>query len=180
MTNIKNNLSEAFAHRLRQALINKGYCSARTPSGVDMHRFAQLTGHSQQICRKYLRGQAIPNPNKLAEIAEQLEVSPGWLLFGDCHSKSGMETQKITINKNLLHYIFSHVAALSHSATTRTEKLSDFFLELTQDVSRINVDPDQSKKIVDLALFSIKQFTNDEERIAPNKHQVDRHPGLKS
>lgn len=174
MTTIeKNNLLQSFADRLRGTLIARGYCSTRTPSGVDIHRFAQLAGHSPQICRKYLRGQAIPSPEKLANIAKKLDASPGWLLFGDCHSTQTMEEHKITISKELLHYIFSYVSALSQPVGANPEMLCDFFLELTQDVSQINVDSRQSKKIVDLALFSIKQFTQNKHAAVKNNLPSD-------
>lgn len=157
MTKIeKPHFNQQFASRLRAALIAKGYCSSRSPSGVHVQKFAQMTGHSLQICRKYLRGQAIPESNKLLEIATQLDVAPGWLLFGDCHSNHAEETNKITINKELLHYIYRHVSALYHPQTPN----ADFFIELTQDVSQMSDDPEQSKKIIDLALFSAKQFVN--------------------
>lgn len=157
----KNSLSQRFALRLRDTLIAAGYSSTRTPSGVDIFGFANLIGHSPQICRKYLRGQAIPSSNKLEEIATTLQVSPGWLLFGDCHSHHiPAETNKITINRELLHYIFSHMSAL-YQPDRPHHQLPDFFLELTQDISQINADPEQSKKIVDLALSSAKQFKED-------------------
>lgn len=154
----KNILSERFALRLRDTLIAAGYSSSRTPTGVDIHRFAGLIGHSLQICRKYLRGQAIPSSAKLEQVANALHVSPGWLLFGDCHSQDSASTNnKITINKELLHYIFSHMAAL-YEPTTDNHKLPDLFLELTQDISQISVAPEQSKKIIDLALASVKKI----------------------
>ena len=157
----KSNLSERFAQRLRESLIAAGYSSTRTPSGVDIFSFAALIGHSPQICRKYLRGQALPSSSKLEEIAKILNVSPGWLLFGDCHSQhSPAEDNKITINKELLHYIFSHMSSLYQSEGP-SNQYSDFFLELTQDVSQINADPEQSKKIVDLSLSSARQFKKD-------------------
>ena len=159
--NSKISLSQRFALRLRDTLIAAGYASTRTPSGVDIFEFAKLIGHSPQICRKYLRGQAIPNSSKLENIATTLCVSPGWLLFGDCHSHHiSAETNKITINKELLHYIFTHMTSL-YQPNLPPHQLPDFFLELTEDISQINADPEQSKKIVDLALSSAKQFKED-------------------
>ena len=95
----KVNLVDQFAKRLRLALINAEYGSSKSSSGVNISKFAQMTGYSAQICRKYLRGEAIPEPSKLAEIAQKLKVSPGWLLFGDSHTNNANEENKITINK---------------------------------------------------------------------------------
>lgn len=156
--NNKSHLNQQFARRLRDTLITKGYASTRSPSGVNMQQFAAMTGHSLQICRKYLRGEALPESSKLVTIATQLEVSPGWLLFGDCHGQHMNESNKITINKEILHYIYHHISALFQPQALNAQLRSDFFIELTQDVSRISDNPEQSKKIIDLALFSAKQF----------------------
>lgn len=154
----KIDLVEQFASRLKSSLIDANYRSSRSPSGVDINKFAQMAGYSTQICRKYLRGKAIPEPNKLAEIAEKLNVSPGWLLFGDSHAKSTNEENKITINKDLLHYIFTHANLLYTNEHAKKEVLPSFLLELTNNVSQIQADNEQSKKIIDLALFSVQHF----------------------
>ncbi len=149
----KNDLNQRFALRLRDALLAKGYRSSRSPSGVHIQKFAELTGYSLQICRKYLRGQSIPESQKLVEIAAQLDVSPGWLLFGDCHGHRHAETNKITINKDLLHYIYVHVFGLYQPQIEQAEFSSQFFMTLTQDVSHISDNVEQSKKIIDLAIY---------------------------
>jgi transcriptional regulator with XRE-family HTH domain len=151
----KNNIPLQFAARLQKAMITAGYHSARSTSGVDIHKLAEMTGYSPQICRKYLRGEAIPEPNKLIELASKLNVSPGWLLFGD---GSGYQAgQTISINKNLLHYIFTQAGEL-HDRNLPKEEISDFLLDITHDISKIHTDEEQSKKIIDLALSSIKHF----------------------
>lgn len=154
----KGKLIQQFADRLRISLIDAGYGSKRSLYGVNINRFAAMTGYSPQICRRYLRGEAIPEPNKLAEIANELKVSPGWLLFGDCHSSHADEENKITISKDLLHYIFTHVNNLYTKENTEKDILSKFLLDLTNNVSQINADNEQSKKLIDLAMFSVKNF----------------------
>lgn len=153
----KSDLNQQFALRLREALLAKGYSSARSPSGVNMQKFANLTGHSLQICRKYLRGQVIPESTKLIEIAAHLEVSPGWLLFGDCHGQTHGQANKITINKELLHYIYVHVSDLLEPQRDQAQFCSQFFMSLTQDVSHISDDLEQSKKIIDLAVATAQK-----------------------
>ncbi|MDF1756750.1 MAG: helix-turn-helix transcriptional regulator [Legionellaceae bacterium] len=154
----KVNLVDQFAKRLRLALINAEYGSSKSSSGVNISKFAQMTGYSAQICRKYLRGEAIPEPSKLAEIAQKLKVSPGWLLFGDSHTNNANEENKITINKDLLHYIFTHANSLYDEKNNKKDVLPTFLLELTNHVSQIEANSEQSKKIIDLALFSVKHF----------------------
>lgn len=156
----KTDLNQQFAVRLRDALLAKGYVSSRSPSGVHVQKFADLTGHSLQICRKYLRGQAIPESRKLIEISEKLDVSPGWLLFGDCHGQRHGAENKITINKELLHYIYVHVSALYQFQASQPDFCSEFFMTLTQDVSQISNDIEQSKKIIDLAISTVSKAQN--------------------
>ena len=155
----KVNLAKQFADRLRDAMIAARFNSQRSTSGVCIHKLAEITGYSLQICRKYLRGEAIPDPVKLVEIATKLHVSPGWLLFGDSHNDQGIAQEKISINKNLLHYIFSKASCLYNDMLPEQE-IPNFLIELIHDVSLIHADEEQSKKIVDLALTSLKHFSH--------------------
>lgn len=153
----KIDFSKKFAGRLRDTLIAAGFYSPRSTSGVSIHKLAELTGYSLQICRKYLRGQAIPEPAKLSEIARKLHVSPGWLLFGD--DDNCQNNNNITIRSNLLHYIFTHAGELYNDVRTGDE-IADFLLDLAHDISHINANEEQSKKIIDLALSSAKHFSH--------------------
>ena len=153
----KVDLTKQFAYRLRDTLIAEGHSSPRSTSGVNIHKLAEITGYSPQICRKYLRGQAIPEPAKLAEIAAKLHVSPGWLLFGDSHYDQNVSSDKLTISKNLIHYIFKRAKSL-YNAECLEDEVPDFLLDLVVDISQINASEDQSIKIIELALSSIKHF----------------------
>ena len=156
----KMDLTKQFSCRLRDAMLRANLSSTRSTSGVCIHKLAEITGYSVQICRRYLRGEAIPEPGKLVEIAEKLHVSPGWLLFGDNRNHNPVLTDNIMISKNLLHYIFSHAAVL-YNESVHGDDVSDFLLELISDVSQINTsNEEQSKKIIDLALSSIKHFNH--------------------
>lgn len=155
----KVDLTNQFAYRLRDAMINAGFNSQRSNSGVSIHKLAEITGYSLQICRKYLRGEAIPEPVKLVEIAEKLKVSAGWLLFGEASDHISQENPKIIINKNLLHYIFSKATYLYNQHHMEKE-IPDFLIELINDVSLINASEEQSKKIIDLAIASVKHFSH--------------------
>jgi len=153
----KNYITTAFAERLRSSLINAGYHSSRTNSGVNILKFANRIQYSPQICRKYLRGEAIPEPQKICEIAELLQISPGWLMFGECHAEQEHETGKITISKNLLHHLFIHIAELC-APIQSAQYLPKLWLELTEDIQELSISEDQSKKIIDLALASLKHL----------------------
>ena len=153
----KTDFTQQFAMRLRNTMIDAGYHSQRSVSGVDIQKLAEITGYSPQICRKYLRGLVIPEPVKLSEIAEKLHVSPGWLLYGDDAQQDNEVNKRILIHEQLLHYIFTQAQAL-YQSTCAIDDLCDFLLDVTRDVSHINATEAQSKKIIDLAMASASHF----------------------
>ncbi len=153
----KVDLTKQFAYRLRDAMVAAGFDSQRSTSGVCIHKLTEITGYSVQICRKYLRGEAIPEPVKLVDIAAELNVSPGWLLFGDSYDDSATSRNKITISKNLLLYILTCAVDLYNTPHIGNE-VPGFLLGLINDLSQINASEEQSKKIVDLALSSARHF----------------------
>ncbi|MCC5791746.1 MAG: helix-turn-helix domain-containing protein [Legionellaceae bacterium] len=154
----KVDLTKQFACRLKDAMIAAGLHSGRSTSGVCIHKLVEITGYSMQICRKYLRGEAIPEPTKLVIIARHLQVSPGWLLFGDAHNDSPFSGEKITISRKLLQHIFMRAGTLYNSAVDERE-IVDFLLELINDISQINASEEQSKKIIELAFSSVHHFS---------------------
>lgn len=154
----KNTLTKQFAARLWEAMIAAGMISQRSTSGIDIHQLAEITGHSVQICRKYLRGEALPEPVKLIQIASKLKVSPGWLLFGEALHNPSPSSDRISFDKHLLRYIFSKATSL-YNSTLSDKDVSDFLLDLITDVSQINANEEQSKKIIDLAISSAQHFS---------------------
>ncbi|STY28098.1 putative transcriptional regulator [Legionella wadsworthii] len=155
----KFNLATQFAGRLRDAMIAAGFNSKRSTSGVCIHTLSEITGYSVQICRKYLRGEAIPDPLKLMEIAAKLHVSPGWLLFGDATNDQIGLQEKVLIDKNLLQYIFIKASCL-YRGDLLEQEISGFLMGLIHDVSLISAEEEQAKKIIDLALASVKHFSH--------------------
>lgn len=153
----KDNLTKQFAHRLREAMIQAGFHSPRSTSGVSIHKLAEITDYSLQICRKYLRGEAIPEPNKLVDIAKTLNVSPGWLLFGDHHPPSKQSEDTLHIKKELLHYILMKAGPL-YQRSHLEDEVPAFLVNVISDLSQMNTDDEQSKKIIDLALSSTRHF----------------------
>lgn len=151
----KHHISKQFAHRLKESLVKSGFHSTRSNFGVDIQKLVAITGYSEQICRKYLRGEAIPEITKIMEISNTLSVSPGWLLFGEENNKYS-DIKEVIINKELLLYIFTEANKLYNRKNT---ELPTFLLELITDLSKIETDFTQLKKIVDLALSSIQRFS---------------------
>lgn len=155
----KLDLTKQFAQRLREAMINAGFNSDRSSTGVSIQQLVQITDYSPQICRKYLRGEAIPEPSKLVEIAQQLKVSAGWLLFGDVAQNNNKEKSTISISQNVLHYILTQASSLFNKQNSE-HQAADFLIDLINDLSLINANEEQSKKIIDLAISSIKHFNH--------------------
>lgn len=155
----KFDLAKQFAHRLRDAMIDAGYYSHRSTSGVSIHKLAEMTGYSVQICRKYLRGEAIPEPTMLMAIAHKLKVAPGWLLFGDVDNDANAEKNNLVINKNVLHYILTKAMSLYNTKDMEND-VPSFLLDLIKDISLINASEEQSKKIIDLAISSVRHFNH--------------------
>lgn len=155
MANI--NLKKQFAERLRQAMISSGFTSARSIYGVDVKKLAEITNYSIQICRKYLRGEAMPEFSKLMEIADELKVSPGWLAFGDSLNKLTEFKEHVLISKEALSYVFMKALSLQNYQWTQTG-VSNFLIELINSLSIINGSEEQSTKIIDLAFSSGMYF----------------------
>lgn len=152
---IKQGISAGFALRLHQAMLRAGLSSSRSKSGVCIQSLTKLTGHSRQMCRKYLGGEALPEPQLLIKLAQALNVSAGWLLFGEM-SCAQPQKDHIQISKPILHYILTHQENPSLYKLDNTQQ--HFLIQLIQEVSQLEGDEEQLKKIIDLAFSSANQF----------------------
>ncbi len=137
----------AFASRLKTAMIQAGMTSTKSTSGIDIIKLSQKIGHSVQICRKYLKGEAIPEAPKVLLIAEVLNVSPGWLLFGDKFSHQ--HKNNIIMDKEVFEYILKKSNVL-HKKHWNLEKIHDFITKVILDIYPINASIDQQKQIIDI------------------------------
>ena len=153
----KIQLAEQFSKRLHDAMLTAGHHATRSSSGVDIHALVEITGYSSQICRKYLRGEAIPEPNKLLEIAQALDTSAGWLLFGEKKTPLTPPENYLLLNKTLLHYLLTQAAPIYQTEPDNPE-VPAFLTALAEDLSQISADEAQSKRIIDLALSSATRF----------------------
>ena len=89
-----------FTHRLVSSMKQAGFTDTRSPSGISVKTLADTLHVSEQICRRYLRGDALPDYDKIVTLARFLSVSPGWLLFGNQHVT---DDHTVHINATLLH-----------------------------------------------------------------------------
>ena len=146
-----------FANRLIHAMKLAGHTASRSPNGICMKTLANFAGSSEQICRRYIRGEALPDINKVIKIASNLNQSPGWLLFGDLN-EANTTKQSILIDEDLLHYILDRSYHLYRQELGDTNDYPDFVLELIRDVQQIDTDAKNSHKIVDIAIGSISSY----------------------
>ena len=148
-----------FAKRLTQALKLRGHVSSRSPNGICMKTLASFADASEQICRRYMRGVALPSHDKIIRIARALKVSPAWLLFGETLVAQESTNQ----DDEVLAYLLTH--ALRLYPQTQVEEYVDFILSLHKEIQEIQTSKANLLKIIDLALGSLKSFQ-------PNKKAI--------
>lgn len=161
---MSNGSHQSFAKRLIQTLKDKGYTASRSPNGICIKTLADFTGASEQICRRYIRGDALPDYEKIMNLAKHLEVSPGWLLFGE-----EKLTRNVELEENVLHYILKHSHRLYPVSQGGNSDYADFVLELFREVRSIDTSENTLLKIIDLAISSISLY---EEKSKKFEHAV--------
>lgn len=150
-----------FASRMINVMNDAGYSDSRSPSGICVKKLAELMGVSEQICRRYLRRDAVPDHHKVLKVALALNVSPGWLLFGEQNNIGEKSQHYLNISDELLHYILEKSQRLYASDPGHADDYPDFVMELIRDVQSINTDdPETLKKIIDVAIGSICAFSD--------------------
>lgn len=150
-----------FSERLIHAMKANGFTASRSPNGICMHTLAKFADASEQICRRYIRGEALPSHEKVIAIAQHLQVSPGWLLFGEDASR-----EPNPMDDSLLHYILKRSHHLYREETNPTDDYADFVLELLRDIREIEASQENLHKIIDLAIGSISSFKKKQKRKA--------------
>lgn len=146
-----------FSKRLMETMKAKGYAASRSPKGICIQTLARFAGASEQICRRYVRGDALPDYEKIIKIANSLQVSPGWLLFGE---QSEPTENSLPISEDLLYYIIqkSHALYQLDPHPEDSEDFPDFVIELIRDVKGVNTTTENLKKVIDIALSSICSY----------------------
>src|SRR3990167_7030253 len=126
-----------FSTRLIDAMKLNGHTASRSPNGVCMRALAEFAGASEQICRRYVRGAALPDYDKVINIAACLNVSPGWLLFGE-QEQSSVIPQSNTIHDDLMHYIIDRSQELYQEDAGDMDDYADFVMGLIREVREID------------------------------------------
>ncbi|MDP3559286.1 MAG: helix-turn-helix transcriptional regulator [Legionellaceae bacterium] len=149
-----------FSNRLIESMKANGYAVSRSPSGICMRTLAKFAGASEQICRRYIRGEALPDYEKILRIAHHLNTAPGYLLFGD-----PVNTKSTVIEDDLLHYILSKSYHLYREETGNTDDYANFVLELIRDVREIDTSKENLEKIINLAVSSISSYKRQKKAV---------------
>lgn len=102
MRNHKDVTAEEFAARLRKAALDRGHTSARNSSGVDAGAVAKAAGCSYEMARRYLAGLAVPGEEVMLALARWLNVSAGWLAFGQPEGSASNEVSPSSLEACLV------------------------------------------------------------------------------
>jgi len=149
-----------FAQRLNTLLIQKGYISTRSITGVKVSELATAAHCSHQMARRYALGEALPDYDTILRMANWLSVSPGWLLFGTKEAAPpDMEQHEIVgIDVEMLKHILMKCAPLWKSHIDPHELVS-FILEIIYDATHLKAKKETILKMVNLAISSAERFS---------------------
>ena len=132
-------------------------------SRVSIKKLAEISGTSEQICRCYIRGVALPNYKRIILIAKSLKVSPGWLLFGTENLSSDISNEN-NADDNLVHAIIKKTAALFKEDLLSANDYAEFVVNLINDIRGIGPTEENLEKIIKLTfktIFSYKKAVRD-------------------
>lgn len=158
----RKQLLAAFANRLVDVLKAKGHLSDVAVSGVKTKVIAEKLACSIQIARRYTLGEAFPEIEQLIKLANWLDVSPGWLLFGE-EKKS--ENQNEKLSAEILRHVLLQLGPFWSEVTCQKD-LVEFVIELVYDASHLKADKKTIFKMLDIAMMSINKFQNKNKQIA--------------
>ena len=134
----------SFGARLKLAMINNGFNSHRSPYGVDISRLARITQHSPQICRKYLKNTALPSKETVLRMSEALNVSPGWLLFGE---GSYQHKNLVSLSPALLRCFIEEGLAV-HNHFKSNHDFADFLMYIVETIQKFDLPDLKIRQII--------------------------------
>ena len=157
-----------FARRLTSLMQQANLGSSKSKAGVKISGLAEISGCSNQMARRYVLGEALPDIDVTYRIAKWLNVSPGWLLVGEEGDIPNNLGQKnlIHIEHDLLEYILKKSVVL-FDITKNTPELISYMMDIIDDATHIEADPKEILKIIDMSINSVMRFhgINDDSRI---------------
>lgn len=118
--------------------------------GSYVARLAEITKHSPQICRKYLGNTALPSVDTIISLSEKLEVSAGWLLFGD---EPKQNKGVVSLSPALLRYVIEEGLAVQIYFKSNND-FSDFLIHIIEKIEGFDLPEDQIKQIIQCMITS--------------------------
>lgn len=156
---MREHLVHQFSHRLITLMKQSNLGSAKSKAGVKLNKLVEVSGCSHQMARRYVLGQALPDIDIICKIAKWLNVSPGWLLFGEGGDLTNSAEAKnlIQIEPQMLTHLLSKCAKL-FNITSNTDELVRYIMDIINDVIHIEAEPKEIIKIIDMSINSIFRF----------------------
>ena len=145
---------KSFGTRLKLVMIQKGFSSNRSPYGVDVTRLSEITQHSPQICRKYLKNTALPNKETIMRLSEALDVSPGWLLFGEDTSR---HKDLVSLSPALLRSVIEEGLAVQAHFKSNHD-FADFLMHIVEKIQRFDLPEVDIRQIIHCMTSAIVQM----------------------
>ena len=141
----------SFGARLQLAMIQKGFSSNRSPYGVDVTHLSKITQHSPQICRKYLKNTALPSFDTIMRLSEALDVSPGWLLFGEDTSHKEL----VALSPALLRSVIEEGLAVQAHFKSNHD-FADFLMHIVETIQKFDLPDLETRQIIRCMTSSIE------------------------
>lgn len=143
-----------FAERLRELMIQRGYGSSNSKTGVSPSALAKATDCFNEMALRYLDGRSIPNLETILKISEWLEVEPGYLMFGDEGFKSPKKNSElINIHQDFLKYTLDKIIPILKEKDDHNDFLN-FYITALSELSKMEIKFDYLKQVFDLTLKS--------------------------
>lgn len=151
-------LLKNFSERLTHTLKENGQAAPRTKPGVDLVVVSELANCSIQMARRYITGSALPDIAIIVKMAKGLNVSPGWLLFGEEHHQSMSSShENLNINIDVLRAVLLKGSEL-FAISDNYEKWVSFIIKIIQDVTEVDTNNDNLLKIISVSINSAIRF----------------------
>ena len=151
----------SIAARLKEALINHGLNSHIAILGVKAGPLAKHLGVSVQTIRKYLTGQAAPSWKNIINMAEFLNVCPGWLAFGTAKHYTNQKT--FEVKKIFIQEIFQGLCNnLLHIKLDQevSERVSIFLHGIINDIVQLEASDEIKLRLIKTSISSASIMEN--------------------
>ena len=158
-----------FSQRLVTALRENGMESPNAQSGVKVANLAKAAGCSNQMARQYVQGESLPEAHAIQQIAEWLDIDPGYLLFGSQSNADNLDIPRketVNINYETLETILSSCIDLLQCKKNK-EDVVNFLLDVTYENSNLIADRMIAHKAIKSSIASAKKIG----KIKPQENQ---------